>query len=101
MPRCPAFPDSEWLNLVQGKAINLNNAFPGFYSTSINNKQTQTVGEIELKFEIKDASTPVTTHGNWTIVFDLTQDAYLFAFPHRAKKLKQYQCYILQQFVTK
>ena len=41
------------------------------------------------------------THGDWTIVFNLTHNAYLFAFAHRAKELKVYQCYILQQFTTK
>ena len=29
-PGCLAFPDSEWLNLVQGKTINLDNVFSGF-----------------------------------------------------------------------
>jgi hypothetical protein len=71
-PKCPAFPDSEWLNLVQGKAINLDNVFSGFYLTSTDNQRSETVGEVELKFGIKDASKPVTTHGDWTIAFDLT-----------------------------
>jgi hypothetical protein len=100
-PKCPAFPDSEWLNLVQGRPINLDNVFSGFYSTSTDNQRTESVGEIELKFGSKDASKPVTTHGDWTIAFDLTRDAYLFTFAHRAEELKQYQRYILQQFATK
>lgn len=100
-PKCPAFPDSEWLNLVQGKPINLDNVFSGFYSTSTDNQRSESIGEIELKFGIKDASKPVATHGDWTIAFDLTRDAYLFAFAHRAEELKQYQRYILQQFATK
>jgi hypothetical protein len=100
-PRCPAFPDSEWLNLIQGKVINLDNVFSGFYSTSTDNQRTESVGEVEFKFGTKDASKPVTTHGDWTIAFDLTRDAYLFAFAHRAEELKLYQRYILQQFATK
>ena len=100
-PKCPAFPDSEWFNLVQGKPINLDNVFSGFYSTSTDNKRTESIGEIELKFGTKDATKPVTTHGDWTIAFDLTRDAYLFTFAHRAEELKQYQRYILQQFATK
>ena len=100
-PKCPAFPDSEWFNLVQGKPINLDNVFSGFYSTSTDNKRTESIGEIELKFGTKDVTKPVTTHGDWTIAFDLTRDAYLFTFAHRAEELKQYQRYILQQFATK
>jgi hypothetical protein len=100
-PKCPAFPDSEWFNLVQGKPINLDNVFSGFYSTSTDNKRTESIGEIELKFGTKDATKPVATHGDWTIAFDLTRDAYLFTFAHRAEELKQYQRYILQHFATK
>ena len=101
-PRCPAFPDFEWLNLVQGKPINLDNVFSGFYSTSTEDQRTETLGElVELKFGKKDASKPVSTHGDWTIAFDLTKEAYLFAFAHRAEELKSYQRYILQQFATK
>ena len=94
-PRCPAFPDSEWLNLIQGKSINLDNVFSGFYSTSTDNQRTESIGEVEFKFGTKDASKPVTTHGDWTIAFDLTRDAYLFAFAHRAEELKVYQRYII------
>jgi hypothetical protein len=100
-PRCPTFPDSEWLNLIQGKSINLDNIFSSFYSTSTNNQCTESIGEVEFKFRTKDISKPVTMHGDWTIAFDLTHDAYLFAFAHRAQELKVYQHYILQQFATK
>ena len=100
-PGCPAFPDSEWLNLVQGKTINLDNVFSGFYSTSTDNQRTENIGEVEFKFGTKDSSKPVTTHGDWTIAFDLTRDAYLFAFAHRAEELKVYQRHILQQFASK
>ena len=100
-PRCPAFPDTEWLNLIQGKSINLDNVFSGFYSTSTDNQRTESIGEVEFKFGTKDVSKPVSTHGDWTIAFDLTRDAYLFAFAHRAEELKVYQRYILQQFATK
>ena len=87
-PGCPAFPDSEWLNLVQGKSVNLNNIFSRFYSTSAN---YQHIREVEFKFGTKDASKPISTHGDLTIAFDITCDVYLFAFAHRAEELKLYQ----------
>ena len=61
----------------------------------------ESIGEVKFKFGTKDVSKPITTHGDWTIVFNLTHDAYLFVFAHGAKELKQYQHYILQQFATK
>jgi hypothetical protein len=101
-PKCPAFPDSEWLNLVQDKPINLDNIFSGYYSTSTDNQCTKTLGElVRFKFGTKDVSKPIITHGNWTIAFNITRDAYLFTFAHRAEELKNYQQYILQQFITK
>jgi hypothetical protein len=100
-PGYPAFPDSEWLNLIQGKTINLDNVFSGFYSTSTDNQRTESIGEVEFKFGTKDSSKPVTTHGDWTIAFGLTRDAYLFTFAHRAEELKVYQRHILQQFASK
>ena len=100
-PGCPAFPNSEWLNLVQGKSINLNNIFSGLYSISTNNQWTESIGEVEFKFGIKDASKPVSTHGDWTLAFNITHDAYLFTLTYRVKELKLYQQYILQHFATK
>jgi hypothetical protein len=99
--RMPCFPNSEWLNLVQGKSINLNNIFSGLYSISTNNQWTESIGEVEFKFGIKDASKPVSTHGDWTIAFNITHDAYLFTLTYRVKELKLYQQYILQNFATK
>ena len=61
----------------------------------------ESIGEVKFKFGTKDISKPITTHGDWTIVFDFTHDVYLFVFTHRAKELKWYQHYILQQFATK
>ena len=100
-PQCPAFPESEWLNLIQGKVINRDNVFSGFYSTSTDNQHTESVREVEFKFGMKDVSKPVTKHGDWMIAFNLTHDAYLFTFAHRPEELKLYQCFILQQFTTK
>ena len=101
-PKYPTFPDSEWLNLIQGKPINLDNIFSGYYSTSTDNQCTKTFGElVKLKFGTNDISKPIITHGDWTIAFDITRDAYLIAFAHRAEELKIYQQYILQQFTTK
>ena len=101
MLRCPTFPDSKWLNLIQGKYIDLGNVFSGFYSTLTDDQQMESIREVKFKFGTKDVSKPVTTHGDWTIAFDLTQDTCLFIFTHKAKECKWYQHYILQQFTTK
>ena len=48
--RCPAFPDSEWLNLIPGKAINLNNIFSSFYSiTNVQNPLEKSSSNLEQR----------------------------------------------------
>ena len=57
--------------------------------------------KLSLNLEPRIHQNPVTTHGDWTIAFDLTRDAYLFMFAHRAEELKLYQRHTLQHFATK
>jgi hypothetical protein len=42
-PGCPPFPDLEWLNLVSGKAINLDRVLSASYAISSDDKQVTTV----------------------------------------------------------
>ena len=98
---CPEFPDAEWLNIILGKAVNLDIVFSGLYSTDNDSRQIEHLGDIELKFGAKTTAKHISSHGDWTIAFDIAKEAYLFAFPHRANEFQKYQRYILQQFAAK
>jgi len=98
---CPEFPDAEWFNIILGKAVNLDVVFSGLYSTDNDSRQIEHLGDIELKFGAKTTAKHISSHGDWTIAFDIAKEAYLFAFPHRANEFQKYQRYILQQFAAK
>ncbi|KAG1781971.1 hypothetical protein EV702DRAFT_1192628 [Suillus placidus] len=57
-PGCPSFPLSQWTLLLEGRAPDLEKVLSGHYSTSIDPKQTQSLGK---GFEIT-LSQPTTTH---------------------------------------
>jgi hypothetical protein len=48
--RVPEFPDSEWNNILAGKAVNLDVVFSGMYSTSTDNRAIENIGDLELHF---------------------------------------------------
>jgi len=98
---CPEFPEAEWLNIILGKAVNLDVIFSGLYSTDNDSRRIEHLGDIELKFGAKDTAKHISSHGDWTIAFDMAKEAYLFAFPHRANEFQKHQRYILQQFASK
>ena len=49
-PSCPEFPDSEWTNILAGRAVNLDAVLSGYYSTSNNDEQVESIGDVEIKF---------------------------------------------------
>ena len=97
-PTCPEFPDSEWTNIIAGRAVNLDNVLSGYYSTSNNDERTETVGEVEIKFGTISPSKVVSTSGDWSISWNRTARATTMAFPHRAGELANYSEYIIALF---
>ena len=96
----PEFPDSEWTNVLSGKAINLDVVFSGTLSTVTDNKTVETLGEFELLFGAAKPSKTVETHGDWVTAWGAASRAIKFAFPHRADELEAYREYITQYFAA-
>jgi hypothetical protein len=46
--RLPQFPDSEWTNLIAGRAIDLDHVLSGQYSVSHDGRRTERVGQVEF-----------------------------------------------------
>jgi hypothetical protein len=42
----------------------------------------------------------VQTHGEWAIAFSCTRKAVLFAYPHCAEELEEYEQYLIGQFAA-
>jgi hypothetical protein len=96
----PEFPDSEWTNVLSGKAINLDVVFSGTLSTFTDNKTVQTLSEFELLFGAAKPSKTVETHGDWVTAWRAASRAIKFAFLHRAEELEAYHEYVTQYFAA-
>jgi len=69
-PSCPEFPDSEWMNVLAGHAINLDAVLTGYYSTSNNDEQVEEIGDFEIRFGTVNPTKFVSTVGEWSITWN-------------------------------
>ena len=95
-PTCPEFPDSEWTNVLAGRAVNLDHVLSGYYSVSNNDERTESIGDVEIKFGAVSPTKLVYTAGDWSIAWNRTSRATSAAFPHRASE--DYSEYIIGLF---
>jgi len=80
----PQFPQSEWLNLLSGNAIDLDHVFSNIYTISCDVKESVEIGkQIEVLHGASKPAKTVKTHGDWVIAWDSLVDATLFVFEHR------------------
>lgn len=93
------FPDSEWNNILAGKAINLNIVFSGMYSTATNNRAVKNIGDLELHFRASKPAKAIKTHGDWIVAWQIAVKATRFVFPHRTDEL-EYSDYITPYFAS-
>jgi hypothetical protein len=98
--RVPELPDSEWNNVLSGKAVNLDVAFSGLYSTSTDNRAIENIGDLELHFGAAKPAKSVETHGDWVIAWRVVFRATRFIFPHREAELEDYNDYITSYFAS-
>lgn len=99
-PSCPEFPDSEWTNVLAGRAINLDAVLTGYYSTSNNDERVEEIGDFEIRFGTVNPTKIVSTAGEWSITWNRSSRAICAAFPHRAGELAQYAEYIIGLFAA-
>jgi len=98
--RLPQFPESEWTNLIAGRAVDLDHVLAGQYSVSHDERRTERIGELELIVGSAKPSRVVDTHGRWVIAWDQAVDATTYVFPHRSSELQDYGRHISQLFAS-
>lgn len=96
----PEFPDSEWVKVIQGKAVDFDVVFSGIHSTVSDNRATESFGDFEFRFGHTKPSKVVKNHGDWLIAFSSFQRAMRFIFPHREAELIRYSEYISSYFAS-
>ena len=99
-PSCPEFPDSEWTNVLLGRAVNLDAVLSGYYSTSNNDERIEEIGEVEIRFGTVSPTKLVSSAGEWSIAWNRASRAICTAFPHRAGELAEYAEYIIGVFAA-
>jgi hypothetical protein len=98
--RLPQFPDSEWTNLITGRAVDLDHVLASQYSVAHDDRRTEHIGELEFIIGSAKPARVVDTHGKWVIAWDQAVDATTFIFPHRASELREYGRHISQLFAS-
>jgi hypothetical protein len=96
--RLPQFPDSEWTNLISGKAVDLDHVLAGQYSVAHDERRTERIGDLEFIVGSAKPARVVDSHGKWVIAWDQSVDATTYVFPHRSSELRDYGRYISQLF---
>lgn len=98
---CPSFPLSQWTLLLKGRAPDLEKVLSGHYSTTIDPKQTQSLGKgFEITMLQPSATHKVKTYGDWSIATDLWIEALTFIMPWKESELRGYKCYLSGFFVN-
>jgi hypothetical protein len=93
------FPESELYNIIQGRVVNFDVVFSGWYSDKPEDDFEQTLGKFKIKVAGEaEPSKTVKSSQDWGVAFSLFEAAMLFAFPHRKDELNDYRTYIHQKF---
>ena len=66
-PDCPEFPDSEWKNIIAGRAVNLDAVLSGQLSTTLDEPKVEKFGDLEILFGAIEPTRVVKNGGDWTI----------------------------------
>ena len=97
-PDCPEFPDTEWKNIIAGRAVNLDAVLSGQLSTTHDDPKVERFGDLEISFGAVEPTKVVKSAGDWTIAWNRTVRATVFAFPHRLPELTSYGEYVVNLF---
>lgn len=64
-PNRPPFPDSEWENIIKGRAVNLDNVFSRYHTDYMPNTVSSSIGEIKLVLEDQPIRKRIVTQAEW------------------------------------
>ncbi|KAH9950548.1 hypothetical protein B0H21DRAFT_686422 [Amylocystis lapponica] len=90
----PPFPSEEWDNVLTGRFVDLDRVFAGSYSTYVDERRTEKLGEFEISTRSRVPDKRIRTANDWSRAWNRTARAIRFAFPHRASDLEDYGTHI-------
>ncbi|THH15072.1 hypothetical protein EW146_g5340 [Bondarzewia mesenterica] len=95
---CPPFPDTEWLHIVSGKAVDFDQILTASSSTTYSAIHKEKIGGVELTLPSMVPAKTVQSQGEWITCWNEVARAYLFVFPHRLAELNGYYDHVSRQF---
>ena len=100
-PGCLDFPRDQWLKIVKGYAVDLSKVLGAHYSSDVEAKQSQDLGELfQLSIRVPKQSKVITIHGDWVIAFGKTIQVIPYALPGRNSEYVAYQAYMSGLFTS-
>ncbi|KAF5377223.1 hypothetical protein D9615_006397 [Tricholomella constricta] len=99
-PRCPQFPDTEWVSLLSGRAVDFDRVLSALYSVSFDEQRREKFGHLEIIAGPSAPARAVRTHSEWVIACDSAWEATIYVFPHRSAELAAYGKYVKQLFAS-
>ena len=100
-PGCLDFPRNQWLKIVKGYAVDLSKVLGAHYSSDVEAKQSQDLGELfQLSIRVPKQSKVITIHGDWVIAFGKTIQVIPYALPGRNLEYVAYQAYMSGLFTS-
>ncbi|KAJ7921066.1 hypothetical protein B0H13DRAFT_1508646, partial [Mycena leptocephala] len=96
-----AFPDSEWLAIIKGDAVDLNKVITNQFSVSHERQRTEATGDgVQILFGPSTPTKTICTHAEWLTAWSKASEAIVFVFPHRRHELDAYRQYITDLFIS-
>jgi hypothetical protein len=99
-PARPQFPESEWVNILAGHAVDMDHVFSNLFAVVHDDRRVERVGDLKITVGHSTPAKTVRTHGDWVIGWDRIVEATIYAFPHREHELRSYGRYISQLFAA-
>lgn len=101
----PQFSDSEWNNVLSGRAVDLDQVPSSAYTILHNQRRVGKLagGDSDIEITMGGSSAPakiVTNQGEWSITWKYAAKAIVFAFPERKPELEEYEEYITHSFMA-
>ncbi|THH05031.1 hypothetical protein EW146_g10010 [Bondarzewia mesenterica] len=97
---CPPFPDAEWLHIVSGKAVDLDQVLTAFSSATYSAVHKEKIGGVEFSLPSAVPTKTIQGQGDWITCWNEVVRAYRFVFPHRLIELNNYYDHISRQFTA-
>lgn len=84
------FPTVEWVSIVKGTPINLDNVFSSLYLVHSSKENLGCLGGIKISLEKVDPAKQVQNAAEWSSAWKFAARAYTFILEHQHQELQDY-----------